>query len=214
MCQEKIRSRKMLGRANQTEEFQNSRPSGRKGHTELLFGRLDQIPAHFIWVYTCDMFLTRLDMPGDAHMKACLDMYVHMPWGAYTCVSFYVSGSKLAEICVFYTWLCTQSLCMYIFLHMTYMHACMHVCLSVDACEWRGVDTYVHVCMSNWGMWMFTYTYCTRENMWEYFIHEDIWTYMYKWEILRICACSVAQLCLTLCDPMDSHPPGFSVRGI
>ena len=91
---------------------------------------------------------------------------------------------------------------------------CVHVCLSVDACEWHGVDTYVYVCMSNWGMWMFTYTYCTRENMWEYFIHEDIWTYMYKWEILHIRACWVAQSCLTLCDPMDCHPPGFSVRGI
>ena len=26
--------------------------------------------------------------------------------------------------------------------------------------------------------------------------------------------CSVAQLCLTLCDPMDCSPPGSSVHGI
>ena len=27
-------------------------------------------------------------------------------------------------------------------------------------------------------------------------------------------ACSVTQLCLTLCDPMDCSPPGSSVHGI
>jgi len=26
--------------------------------------------------------------------------------------------------------------------------------------------------------------------------------------------CSVTQSCLTLCNPMDYNPPGFSVRGI
>ena len=29
-----------------------------------------------------------------------------------------------------------------------------------------------------------------------------------------VCACSVAQLCLTLCDPMDCSPPSSSVHGI
>ena len=29
-----------------------------------------------------------------------------------------------------------------------------------------------------------------------------------------VCACSVAQLCLTLCDPLDCSPPGSSVHGI
>ena len=28
------------------------------------------------------------------------------------------------------------------------------------------------------------------------------------------CACSVAQLCPTLCDPMDCSPPGSSLHGI
>ena len=28
-----------------------------------------------------------------------------------------------------------------------------------------------------------------------------------------MCACSVAQSCLTLCDPLDWSPPGFSVHG-
>ena len=30
----------------------------------------------------------------------------------------------------------------------------------------------------------------------------------------RACACSVAQSCLTLCDPTDCSPPGSSVHGI
>jgi len=30
----------------------------------------------------------------------------------------------------------------------------------------------------------------------------------------HVCACSFAQLCQTLCDPMDSSLPGSSVRGI
>ena len=33
-------------------------------------------------------------------------------------------------------------------------------------------------------------------------------------EIISPCLCSVAQLCLTLCDPMDCSPPGSSVHGI
>ena len=31
--------------------------------------------------------------------------------------------------------------------------------------------------------------------------------------VIRLCAL-VTQACLTLCDPMDCNPPGFSVRGI
>ena len=29
-----------------------------------------------------------------------------------------------------------------------------------------------------------------------------------------VCACSVAQLCPTLCDPIDYSLPGFSVHGV
>ena len=43
----------------------------------------------------------------------------------------------------------------------------------------------------------------------------------FPWHILRgwllfqgFCCCSVVQLCLTLCDPMDCSPPGSSVHGI
>ena len=35
--------------------------------------------------------------------------------------------------------------------------------------------------------------------------------------ITSLCVCvyvSVAQLCLTLCDPMDYNPPGSSIHGI
>ena len=31
---------------------------------------------------------------------------------------------------------------------------------------------------------------------------------------VRVCVCTVAQSGLTLCDPMDCSPPGFSVHGI
>ena len=31
---------------------------------------------------------------------------------------------------------------------------------------------------------------------------------------IYVCACVHAQLCLTLCDPMDCSPPGSSVHGI
>jgi len=31
---------------------------------------------------------------------------------------------------------------------------------------------------------------------------------------MQHCVCSVAQLCLTLCDPIDCSPPGSSVHGI
>ena len=31
---------------------------------------------------------------------------------------------------------------------------------------------------------------------------------------VQVCMCSVIQSCLTLCDPMDCSPPGFSVHGI
>ena len=30
----------------------------------------------------------------------------------------------------------------------------------------------------------------------------------------RVCVCSAAELCLTLCEPMDGSPPGSSVHGI
>ena len=31
---------------------------------------------------------------------------------------------------------------------------------------------------------------------------------------VRMCVCSFAESCLTLCDPMDCNPRGFSVYGI
>ena len=36
------------------------------------------------------------------------------------------------------------------------------------------------------------------------------------WVLISVCCCCclVAQLCLTLCDPMDCSPPGSSVHGI
>ena len=37
---------------------------------------------------------------------------------------------------------------------------------------------------------------------------------MYSFPVASTCVCSVAQLCSTLCNPMDSSPPGSSVHGI
>ena len=38
--------------------------------------------------------------------------------------------------------------------------------------------------------------------------------YLFPLEDVCVSACSVAQSCLTLCDPMDCSPPGSSVHGI
>ena len=39
--------------------------------------------------------------------------------------------------------------------------------------------------------------------------------HLVTWEAQRrVCVCLVAQLCLTLCNPMDCSPSGSSVRGI
>ena len=32
--------------------------------------------------------------------------------------------------------------------------------------------------------------------------------------LMQVCACSVTELCLTLCEPMDCSPPGSSLPGI
>ena len=51
------------------------------------------------------------------------------------------------------------------------------------------------------------------------------WIHVYVWlSLFAVCltittlligyCCLVAKLCLTLCDPMDCNPPGFSVYGI
>ena len=51
---------------------------------------------------------------------------------------------------------------------------------------------------------------CSRgSNQYKFAIHLSpfLGTYKYK----HICCCSVAQLCQTLCDPMDCSTPGFPV---
>ena len=42
----------------------------------------------------------------------------------------------------------------------------------------------------------------------------NINTYLNYIYNINMCACSVAQLCSTLCNPMDCNPPGSSVHGI
>ena len=41
-----------------------------------------------------------------------------------------------------------------------------------------------------------------------------IYTHIHTYLCVCVCVCVlVTQLCLTLCDPMDCSPPGFSVHG-
>ena len=50
-----------------------------------------------------------------------------------------------------------------------------------------------------------------------FFDHSDPlnpWTTAETFQWVCFCLCSVAQLCLTLCDPMDCSLPGYSVHGI
>ena len=50
-----------------------------------------------------------------------------------------------------------------------------------------------------------------------FFDHSDPlnpWTTAETFQRVCFCLCSVAQLCLTLCDPMDWSLPGYSVLGI
>ena len=42
----------------------------------------------------------------------------------------------------------------------------------------------------------------------------DTWAYVFGFLPLGRHACAAAQLCLTLCPPMDCSPPGSSVHGI
>ena len=42
-------------------------------------------------------------------------------------------------------------------------------------------------------------------------LHNHMSQLLYKSPLIFMCCCSVAQLCPTLCDPMDCSTPGFSV---
>ena len=52
--------------------------------------------------------------------------------------------------------------------------------------------------------------------LWELYLDTGVFTYkkcieLYTSGLCVCCCCSVAQLCLTLCDPMDYSTPGFPV---
>ena len=36
----------------------------------------------------------------------------------------------------------------------------------------------------------------------------------FKWDECYVCVCSIAQVCPSLCNPVDCRPPGSSVHGI
>ena len=51
-----------------------------------------------------------------------------------------------------------------------------------------------------------------RVEIWECYLGPEQTTLALLW--INHWACSVAKLCLTLCEPMDCSPPGSSVHGI
>ena len=51
-----------------------------------------------------------------------------------------------------------------------------------------------------------------RVEIWECYLGPEQATLALLW--INHWACSVAKLCLTLCEPMDRSPPGSSVHGI
>ena len=59
-------------------------------------------------------------------------------------------------------------------------------------------------------------THSLRNQIWHIYIY--IYTYIptpiFIYTYMHVCACLVAQSCLTLCDPMDCSPRGSSVHGI
>ena len=53
---------------------------------------------------------------------------------------------------------------------------------------------------------------CSKgSNQYKFVIHLSPFLGTYKYKHICCCCCSVAQLCQTLCDPMDCSTPGFPV---
>ena len=45
-------------------------------------------------------------------------------------------------------------------------------------------------------------------------LHRWLWKHCRQSWKDHVCVCSVAQSCLTLCDPLNCSPPGFSIHGV
>ena len=62
-----------------------------------------------------------------------------------------------------------------------------------------------------------TQTKMVNDNLWKVWHWKGVGQWWGRGGAIALCEsllCSVAQLCLTLCDPMDCSPPGSSVHGI
>ena len=102
--------------------------------------------------------------------------------------------------------------------------------LVMDREAWRAV---IHGCaqngtrLSDWTELNADFGYLPLSSVSHRYIHLTYWnvnepyinrcSYMYTSMCVCVCVCVcmlVTQLCLTLCDPMNCSPPGFSVHGI
>ena len=56
--------------------------------------------------------------------------------------------------------------------------------------------------------------YAHIKYLYVYGTHIHLHIYAYTYTYLRVLCAKLLQSCLTLCNPADCSPPGFSVRGI
>ena len=52
------------------------------------------------------------------------------------------------------------------------------------------------------------------KNIYSHVQYIESYAFVYELESILVCESEVAQLCPTLCDPMDCSPPGSSIHGI
>ena len=135
-------------------------------------------------------------------------MCTYVLWGAHVCKFLCVRvhvGRNVYSIfdsvhrAYAYILSCIRHICMSAWNRCT----CVSECRCVWMCMGRG--TYMYVCMSNWGIWMFTYKYCTREDAWEYFyICGYVCIYVrlsgkYVCEFVCLRMWTIAQMCGNVC---------------
>ena len=80
---------------------------------------------------------------------------------------------------------------------------------------WTHLDAHVHACMHASSPISRSFMLITSaRSLWSWKTAYSQFQGIRVWISLYVCVCSVAQLCLTLCDPMDCSLPGTSVYGL
>ena len=89
-----------------------------------------------------------------------------------------------------------------------YTHSCTHIYTHTHIYTPIYTHTYIYTDIH-------THTYIYTHSCTHIYTHTHIYTYIHIPTHICICIYAVyAQMCLTLCNSMDSSPPGSSVRGI